>query len=124
MARAKLLCREHGCPDPATYRGRCKHHATLAQREEWKRTPTKRTRTKSEQARRAEVVSAWRAHHGNTCPGYKRQPHHATDLTAQHSHALTLGGALDQALTVLCRSCNSRHAADVTNITPRGVPRR
>lgn len=125
MARARLLCREPGCPDSASYRGRCKHHAKLAQREDRKRIPTKAAARKySEQRKRAQVVAAWRKRYGNTCPGYRRQPHHATDLTAQHPHALTLGGSNEQPLTVLCRACNSRHAADVTNHTPGGLPRR
>ena len=37
--------------------------------------------------------------------------HMATDLTAQHGDALVEGGDAGQVLTVLCRACNSRHAA-------------
>lgn len=119
VARARLLCREAGCPEPATYRGRCKYHAKLAQREEWKRTPTKSTRNSGEQSRRARTVAAWRARYGDWCPGYKKAPHYATDLTAQHAHAIAQGGSPTQPLTVLCRECNSRHAQDVTHNTQR-----
>ncbi len=119
VARARLLCREAGCPEPATYRGRCKYHAKLAQREEWKRTPTKFTRNSGEQSRRARTVAAWRARYGDWCPGYKKAPHYATDLTAQHAHAIAQGGSPTQPLTALCRECNSRHAQDVTHNTQR-----
>lgn len=120
MARARLLCRETGCPEPATYRGRCQKHARLAQREDRKHIPTKiAERRYSEQRKRARTVAAWRKRYGDWCPGYGREPHRATDLTAQHSQALVLGGNVDQQLTVLCRECNSRHAHDVTHGTQR-----
>ena len=120
MARARLLCRETGCPEPATYRGRCQKHARLAQREDRKHIPTKiAERRYSEQRKRARTVAAWRKRYGDWCPGYGREPHRATDLTAQHSQALVLGGSVDQQLTVLCRECNSHHAHDVTHGTQR-----
>ena len=120
MARARLLCRETGCPEPATYRGRCQKHARLAQREDRKHIPTKiAERRYSEQRKRARTVAAWRKRYGDWCPGYGREPHRATDLTAQHSQALVLGGNVDQQLTVLCRECNSRHAHGVTHGTQR-----
>lgn len=54
-----------------------------------------------------EAVAAWRAEHGDWCPGYGRSPHPATDLTTDHVEAGTLAGGV----AILCRSCNSRKGA-------------
>ena len=60
-----------------------------------------------ERQRRAAVVKAWRAEHGDLCPGYRRPPHQASDLCADHILPVGMGGAEDGPLGVLCRSCNS-----------------
>jgi hypothetical protein len=81
------------------------------------RTQAKRRRrpyTHAEQQRRAAAVTAWRTQHGNLCPGWQRPAHHATDLTADHIDPVGAGGSEDGALTVLCRSCNSRRGARTT----------
>lgn len=78
-------------------------------------TRAKRARrpyTAAEQARRAEVVRAWRATHGDVCPGWRRPPHPAADLTADHPDPVGRGGSEAQPLGVLCRTCNGRKGAD------------
>ena len=127
MARAGLICSEVGCPEPAVYRGRCRAHATEAERREKRTTPTKIAgKSTAERRRRARAVAQWKQRYGNVCPGYGRPPHEADDLTAQHAAALALGGSVDQALVVLCRECNSRHGLAVRRarngelVHPRG----
>lgn len=81
-------------------------------------TRAKRTRrpyTKAEQERRATAVAAWLTQHGPICPGWHRPPHQVdpTYLTADHPHAVAAGGAEEQALSVLCRGCNSSKGSKV-----------
>ncbi len=52
----------------------------------------------------ADVVAAWRAEHGDWCPGWRRPGHAASDLTAEHG-ANEVGSG--KVAGVLCRSCNS-----------------
>ena len=111
MPRAGSICCEPGCPNPAAYRGRCRSHAQEHERHQRATVATKRDEPSSREARR-QTVAAWRVTHGDVCPGYRRPPHPARDLTAQHAHALADGGDPGQPLAVLCRSCNSRHGAD------------
>ncbi|MFE5790616.1 HNH endonuclease [Rhodococcus erythropolis] len=86
----------------------CRQHRAQRDAHQWATTPTKTTRTAAEQKRRATAVTEHRAREGNWCPGYEnRQPHPATDLTADHITAIANGGAPDGPLQVLCRSCNS-----------------
>jgi 5-methylcytosine-specific restriction enzyme A len=65
----------------------------------------------TEVRRRAATVQAWRAEHGDLCPGWQRAPHMvdpaANPLTADHTQAVGAGGAERGPLAVLCRSCNS-----------------
>jgi 5-methylcytosine-specific restriction protein A len=68
----------------------------------------RRPYTEAIRKRRAEAVQAWRADHGDICPGWQRQPHQSTDLTADHPVPVGAGGDEDAPLAVLCRSCNSR----------------
>ena len=112
MPRASMPCSEPGCPEIATYRGRCEQHAAAYSRRLRATTPTSIDQAKTRKRRRT-VVEQWREIHGDWCPGYKRGWHRATDLTAQHRHALAAGGDPNQRLTVLCRACNSRHGADM-----------
>ena len=100
MPRAGSICCEPGCPKPAVYRGRCRSHAQEYERHQRATVATKRDEPSSREARR-RAVAAWRAAHGDVCPGYRRPP-----------HALADGGDPGQPLVVLCRSCNSRHGAD------------
>lgn len=117
MARAQSVCNEPGCPETAAYRGKCRTHARAAERHARATVPTKRARARSnaERRKRADIVAAWRKRYGDWCPGYKRAPHRASDLTAEHVQALADGGAPAQPLIVLCRACNSRHGADTRN---------
>lgn len=57
------------------------------------------------------VVEAWRAQHGDLCPGYERDPHPASDLTGDHVVPLAAGGSNQGEWAVLCRSCNARKGA-------------
>lgn len=59
------------------------------------------------------VIARHVGQHGYVCPGYGRDPHPASDLTADHVVPLAAGGApFDIAnCAVLCRSCNSTKGA-------------
>ena len=86
----------------------CPTHQADRDRHQRQTTPTKVTRTWAEQQRRKQAVDAHRAIFGDWCPGYEKHgPHQATDLTADHVHAIANGGAPDGRLVVRCRSCNS-----------------
>lgn len=61
--------------------------------------------------RRHDTVRAWVQRNGWTCPGWKRDPHPAKDLTADHVDPLALGGPQSGELEVLCKSCNSAKQA-------------
>jgi 5-methylcytosine-specific restriction protein A len=75
----------------------------------------------------ARVIARHRGQYGNWCPGFQRNPHPASDLTADHISPLAAGGApLDIAnCAVLCRSCNSTKGASapvsVARVASRGV---
>lgn len=109
MGRAPGICIEHGCPNIVVANNRCREHNAERSRRQARTTPTKRALTHAERRRRATVVANWRATHGDWCPGYRRPPHEAHDLTAEHDTPVADGGTH---LTVLCRSCNSRHGAE------------
>ncbi len=84
------------------------HHNALYNTREWQRLS-------------ARVIARHRGQYGNWCPGYGRDPHPASDLTADHVVPLAAGGApLDRGnLAVLCRSCNSTKGASGAD---RGYP--
>lgn len=86
---------------------RCPGHTRVKQRGYDQAKRAIRPYTSAERKRRAEAVAQHRQQFGDVCPGYMRDPHPSTDLTADHPHAVARGGAEDQPLTVLCRSCNS-----------------
>jgi len=92
--------------------GRCAGHAREYDRRQKTTVPTKLAgRSHGERQRRSRAVSEWVRRHGWWCPGYGR-PAHAVrpgGLTAEHGHALGDDGSVGQRLSVLCRSCNSRH---------------
>lgn len=75
----------------------------------WRATANRRRPgyTAAETRRRAQTVQAHIATHGYTCPGWKRPPHPATDLTADHITPIAAGGPENGPLTVLCRTCNA-----------------
>lgn len=108
MAR---VCLVTGCPELVTSLGRCADHAAERETRLRRTVPTKRTRSRSEQRRRAQAVADYQARHGDWCPGYGRNPHPAADLTADHITAVAAGGAPDGPHAVLCRSCNGRKSA-------------
>ncbi|KAA9227045.1 hypothetical protein F6I42_03470 [Corynebacterium amycolatum] len=113
MARAKRICSHPSCGQAAKPgSGLCGVHVAERDAKQWRTTPTKRTRDWAEYNRRRRVVTEWRAKHGDLCPGYKRTPHPASDLTAEHVHAVAETGDGRGRLTVLCRACNSRHGAE------------
>lgn len=94
---------------------RCPTHADIKRRASNARHRPHRDRRPdydaTEKQRRAQTVAAWRAQHGDLCPGWQRPPHMAdpttNPLTADHHHAVHAGGAERGPLGVLCRSCNS-----------------
>ena len=111
VARARLRpCAEPGCPlvQPEP---RCPDHRREVERYRAATTPTKATRTAAERRRRAAAVAEHRARHGDWCPGWRRAPHEATDLTADHVQSIASGGRPDGPLSVLCRACNSAKGA-------------
>lgn len=111
MPRAtKRVCAQPGCPAMQAER-LCATHRAERDRYQRQTTPTKVTRTWSEQQRRKRVVDEHRARYGNWCPGYLTAPHTDEDLTADHVIPIDRGGDPHGALSVLCRSCNSRKAA-------------
>lgn len=114
MARAPRICSIHGCPDQATRLNRCPRHAAQLDKHQRRTTPTK-IHGSRDRRRRAHTVRTWRNEHGDWCPGYKRAPHPAIDLTAEHTHPIAEGGDPAGTLSVLCRSCNSRHGAETLN---------
>lgn len=62
---------------------------------------------------REAAADAVRTHvelYGWTCPGFNRQAHASTDLTADHVDPLALGGTGD-VIAVMCRSCNASKGA-------------
>lgn len=65
----------------------------------------------AEQQRNAAAVAAYRAEHGDVCPGYGRPAHPSNDLTADHTLARARGGGPTTPLEVLCRRCNSARGA-------------
>jgi len=67
--------------------------------------------TNAETRRRAATVAEHRGRVGDWCPGWRRPPHPATDLTADHVVPVGAGGSEHGVLAVLCRPCNSsKHA--------------
>lgn len=87
------------------------------------RTRAKRARrpyTSTEQHRRATAVQAHVAAHGYWCPGWRTPPHPSQDLTADHPVEVARGGAETQPLETLCRSCNGRKGATLTQAQGRG----
>jgi 5-methylcytosine-specific restriction protein A len=95
-SRAGSRCTEH-----ARQSNRSRHNALYSTRA-WQRLS-------------ARVLRAWRGEHGDSCPGYGRPGHRASDLTVDHVTPLAAGGApFDIGNTaVLCRSCNSTKGASV-----------
>ncbi len=113
MPRAPKSCGRYGCPAKVVARTYCDVHL-LEQRRTAPLSPTARHRNPNiERRRRRAVVDAWVSIRGWTCPGWMRDPHPSTDLTAAHAVAVVHGGG-DGPLTVRCRSCNSRQATKPT----------
>lgn len=115
MARAPRICNQRGCGKAVTRSGRCPKHAAELDEHQRRTTPTKVGLTYAERKRRAAVIAAWRSAHGDLCPGYKRPPHPANNLTAEHLTPVGDGGDQSGPLSVLCRSCNSRGGAELAN---------
>lgn len=94
---------------------RCEEHGAIKRRASNARYRPHRERRPdydaAERERRAQTVAAWRAVHGDLCPGWNRAAHMAdpatNPLTADHLQSVRSGGAECGPLGVLCRSCNS-----------------
>ena len=67
------------CTEHARQSNRSRHNALYGTRA-WQRLS-------------ARVLRAWRGEHGNWCPGYQRDAHPASDLTADHVVPVAAGGA-------------------------------
>lgn len=106
MPRAPKSCGRFGCDELVVGRTYCAEHEAERQREH--RSPSSRAHDNhNERRRRAAVVAAWVRINGWVCPGWQRDPHASSDLTAAHVLAVAHGGG-DGPLTVLCRRCNSQ----------------
>ena len=68
---------------------RCTEHARQSNRS--RHNPLYSTR--AWQRLSARVLRTWRGQHGDWCPGYERDAHPASDLTADHVVPLAAGGA-------------------------------
>lgn len=75
------------------------------------RCPTHhRPRNTTDEHRRRQLLTAWRQHHGDWCPGaadLNHPPHPSTDLTVDHIVHQAHGGTLTDGWRILCRSANS-----------------
>jgi len=74
---------------------------------------TSRSITYRQRKYRKDAVNRHIAMNGYICFGYKRRPHFATDLTADHPIPTSKGGNEYQQLEVFCRSCNSSKQASM-----------
>ena len=109
MPRQRLkVCSQPGCPN-LQYGPRCPTHERDNNRYRRATTPTK-IHEPADRQRRKAAVTAHRQQHGDWCPGWQRDPHPATDLTADHIEEISEGGDPDGPLQVLCRSCNATKA--------------
>jgi hypothetical protein len=107
-----FCCNGCGHPYPAPRgRGRCPACAKTYERDKSRR----RRRTPKERQRRQDLIAAHVRVHGWTCPGFEREPHPSTDLTADHLMPVARGGNEEGELRVLCRSCNSSRGAGVAS---------
>lgn len=95
--------------------GRCAEHRRASNRSQH----NEQYATREWRALSARILRAHRGQHGDWCPGDlpEHEAHRSSDLTVDHAHALSEGGALlDRSkLRVLCRSWNSTLGARVGN---------
>jgi hypothetical protein len=80
----------------------------------------------AERERRRKTVAAWRAQYGNACPACGAVDRHLGGmpvvLTADHAHPVRLGGDESGPLRVMCRRCQGRQGAAITQaIRGRGA---
>lgn len=74
---------------------------------------------RNERRRRSDHVRAHVEQYGWVCPGWRRDAHASTDLTADHVIPQAAGGRVGGSLRVLCRSCNSSRQAELdTPVVP------
>jgi hypothetical protein len=90
---------------------RCLEHERERNRIVQRSKRAARPYTTGEKKRRADAVAQWRQQFGDVCPGWEREPHPSSDLTADHVRAVGAGGAEGGVLRVLCRQCNSARGA-------------
>ena len=113
MPRQRLRpCPQPGCPE-LQYDTRCAQHRRENDRR--KRQVGSRASEPRDRERRKATVDAHRAEHGDWCPGWGREAHASTDLTADHVEEVALGGDPHGPLQTLCRSCNARKHASRQN---------
>jgi len=114
------VCRRVNCTDP--------EHRRPKEPSGWhrgRRDPRRAGHSRAETQRRAAVVKAWRAAHGNVCPacGYRdRYPDgKPVKLTAEHLNPVALGGAEDGPLGVMCMRCQTRQGSAIGRAKRRGL---
>jgi 5-methylcytosine-specific restriction protein A len=112
MQRAGKRCGTPGCNNSATASGYCAERCNARQERGRRRTtPTKVARTHQVAQYRRATVAAWRAQHGDWCPGYQRDGHAASDLCADDPIPIARGGDPMQPLQILCNACNASKGA-------------
>lgn len=107
-----------GCGELTTNGSRCPPCQTKLNKEIETRRGSRHQRGYGSQwaAISKKALADHRAKHGNTCPGWQRPPHPATDLTTDHILPKALGGTdHPQNLQILCRPCNSAKAKATRN---------
>ena len=113
MAKARLKpCAEPGCPE-LQYETRCAEHRREDNR--YRRQFGSKASEPRDRGRRKAAVDAHRAQRGDWCPGYGREPHESSDLTADHIDEVAFGGDPHGDLQTLCRGCNARNHATRQN---------
>ena len=100
----KFFCLDCG---KVSQQRRCEIHRNIIK----KRKP--RSITYRQRKYRKDAVNRHIALNGYICSGYRRRPHFATDLTADHPMPTSKGGDQYQDLVVYCRSCNSSKQATI-----------
>jgi 5-methylcytosine-specific restriction enzyme A len=98
----------------ACYPGpRCPEHTSQRNSQLWRRKRARRPLPAEVRRERETAVDAWVAEFGYVCPGWRRDPHPSTDLTADHVVPFAATGDEGTELVVICRSCNGRKSASL-----------
>lgn len=117
-ARACLGLPGEACGKITTHGSRCPEHERRYRTMMSARRRDPELDLPTSRAARGAAVAAWVEEHGWVCPGWRRKPHPAKDLTADHRVSRAKGGRTEPGnLDVLCRSCNGRKGAQDPDAT-------